>query len=306
MEATRRFLADNMFVRCEAEHPGSEHVEELADKVDAIIQETLHFIRNMGGDAQLHKCAILASSDKLRKKLRGKTWGPERKPIPIAVDIRDLGSHFSCGKRPTSKTLKDRVKAALPIAKRIGYMRLTTARRLRMLKSKVFAKTLYGVEATPMPRGEASRLQTTVIDSAGGYRTKTISPALAIYGTDTPGIDVQAEILKRRMRYLVRYLEREVSAKRKVEQILRGIAEYDVEHPKGPVALIIKGPQEAWRKAHRGAGLGGAEGNGPGHYGGTRGGPPEKDPPDEPEGVLEGKRQDPSNPDRSQSNRVVP
>ena len=240
MEATPRFLADDMFVRCEAEHPGGEHVEELADKVDAIIEETLHFIRNMGGDAQLHKCAILASNDKLRKKLRGKTWGPERKPIPVAVDIRDLGSHFSCGKRPTSKTLKDRVKAALPIAKRIGYMRLTTARRLRMLKSKVFAKALYGVEATPMPRGEASRLQTAVIDSAGGYRTKTRSPALAIYGTDTPGIDVQAEILKRRMRYLIRYMEREESIKRRVEQILRGIAEYDVEHPKGPVALIIK------------------------------------------------------------------
>ena len=98
MEATPRFLADDMFVRCEAEHPGGEHVEELADKVDAIIEETLHVIRNMGGDAQLHKCAILASNDKLRKKLRGKTWGPERKSIPVAVDIRDLGSHFSCGK----------------------------------------------------------------------------------------------------------------------------------------------------------------------------------------------------------------
>ena len=73
MEATPRFLADDMFVRCEAEHPGGEHVEELADKVDAIIEETWYFIRNMGGDAQLHKCAILASNDKLRKKLRGKT-----------------------------------------------------------------------------------------------------------------------------------------------------------------------------------------------------------------------------------------
>ena len=91
-----------------------------------------------------------------------------------------------------------------------------------------------------MPRGEASRLQTAVIDSAGGYRTKTRSPALAIYGRDTPGIDVQAEILKRRMRYLIRYMEREESIRRRVERILRGIAEYDVEHPKGPVALIIK------------------------------------------------------------------
>ena len=62
---------------------------------------------------------------------------------------------------------------------------------------------------------EASRLQTAVIDSAGGYRTKTRSPALAIYGTDTPGIGVQAEILKRRMRYLTRYMEREDSIKSK-------------------------------------------------------------------------------------------
>ena len=72
MDATPRFLADDMFVRCEAEHPGSVHVEELADKVDAVIEETLYFICNMGGDAQLHKCAILASDDKLRRMLRGK------------------------------------------------------------------------------------------------------------------------------------------------------------------------------------------------------------------------------------------
>ena len=91
-----------------------------------------------------------------------------------------------------------------------------------------------------MPRAWASRLQTPVIDSAGGYRTNTRSPALAIYGTDTPGIDVQAEILKRRVRYLIRYMEREESIRRRVERIMRGITEYDVERPKGPVALIVK------------------------------------------------------------------
>ena len=51
---------------------------------------------------------------------------------------------------------------------------------------------------------------------------------------------MQAEILKRRMRYLIRYMEKEEGIRRRVERILRGIAEYDVEHPKGPVALIIK------------------------------------------------------------------
>ena len=89
MGATPRFLADDMFARCEAEHPGSEHVEDLADKVDAVIEETLHFIRNMGGNAQLHKCAILASDDKLRRRLRGKNWGPggSRYRLPWTSEI---------------------------------------------------------------------------------------------------------------------------------------------------------------------------------------------------------------------------
>ena len=113
MEATPRFLVDDMFVWCEAEHPGSEHVEDLADKVDAVIEETLHVIRNIGGDAQLHKCAILASDDKLRKRNSGERPGdPSGSQYRLPVDIRDLGSHVSCGKRPTSKTLKDRVKAS--------------------------------------------------------------------------------------------------------------------------------------------------------------------------------------------------
>ena len=57
-----------------------------------------------------------------------------------------------------------------------------------------------------MTKAAASRLQTAVVDAAGGYRARVRSPALAIYGADTPGIDLQAEILKRRMRYLARYI----------------------------------------------------------------------------------------------------
>ena len=108
--------------------------KELADKVDAIIEETLHLFATWEATPSCTSALSWPATTSYAGSSGERPGDLERKPIPVAVDIRDLGSHFSCGKRPTSKTLKDRVRAALPIAKRIGYMRLTTARRLRMLK----------------------------------------------------------------------------------------------------------------------------------------------------------------------------
>ena len=81
MEGVPRFLANDMFVRAESEQAAEDPTEELCQKVDSVIEETLLFIRSMGGGAQPHKCAILASDDKLRKKLRGETW-----PVLIVFD----------------------------------------------------------------------------------------------------------------------------------------------------------------------------------------------------------------------------
>ena len=57
-------------------------------------------------------------------------------------------------------------------------MRLTTSRRVRILKAEVFAKALYGVEATPLPENSRAKLQAAVLDAAGGFRGRARSSAL--------------------------------------------------------------------------------------------------------------------------------
>jgi hypothetical protein len=81
----------------------------------------------------LHKCAILASSEDVRARLRKLKWGPQNENIPVVTDARDLGAHISSGGRAKLATLKTRVAEKLPMAKRIGSMRLA-------LKSKCMAK----------------------------------------------------------------------------------------------------------------------------------------------------------------------
>ena len=242
MDATPRFLADDMFVKVSVRKEDAEKHMRVVTKVEEAITETLHFIKNMGGLAQLHKCAVLAGEPAIRTKLRGKRWGPEAEPIPVSVDIRDLGSHFSCGKRPSAKTLKARIEAAIPIAKRVGKMRLTTRRRMRILRAKVFAKALYGVEATALPEKSRAKLQAAVLDAAGGFRGRTRSPALGLYATDIRGLDVRAEIAKRRIKNLVKRMRKERGTEQTARRILRAIDEgdLDITNAKGPITLIVK------------------------------------------------------------------
>ena len=70
-----------------------------------------------------------------------------------------------------------------------------------MLRTKVFAKALYGVDATQMPESVARRLQSTVLGAAGRFRSRTRAPALALHAADLPALGVKAEILKSRLRH---------------------------------------------------------------------------------------------------------
>ena len=44
--------------------------EHLMAFTEAVVEDTLAYIKNIGGDAQLHKCAILASTAEVRTRLR--------------------------------------------------------------------------------------------------------------------------------------------------------------------------------------------------------------------------------------------
>ena len=63
-EAEPRFLADDMFARDSANNREADARDHLKARIETVIEDTLDYIRNMGGDAQVHKCAFLASSPK--------------------------------------------------------------------------------------------------------------------------------------------------------------------------------------------------------------------------------------------------
>ena len=98
----------------------------------------------------------------------------------MLTDIRDLGAHLTCARKPRATFLKVRVQEAAPIAKRIGGMKLNTPRRIKALKTKVVPKALYWVKATQMPEGAVKKLQAAVVDAARRFRSRTRSPALAL------------------------------------------------------------------------------------------------------------------------------
>ena len=163
-----RFLADDMFARCSAPKHVEEPLEHLQALTEAVVEATLDYIKNMGGNAQVRKCAILASSAELRAKLRGMKWGPKEEAIPIVTDARDLGAHLSASKRPRATTLKIKDAEAAPIARRIVSMKLDTSRRVRALKSIVPLNALCGVEATQLPDETVKQLQAAVLDAGVG------------------------------------------------------------------------------------------------------------------------------------------
>ena len=103
--AAPRCLADYMCARCAEDKREADSKERLEARTEAVVEDTLDYIRNIRGNAQLHKCAIMASSQRLRAELRGMRWGPKAEKIPVVTDIRDLGAHLSCAKRPRATTI---------------------------------------------------------------------------------------------------------------------------------------------------------------------------------------------------------
>ena len=65
----------------------------------------------------------------MRRKLKNMKWEHARRPNPS--DHGDLESHFACGKRAATWTLKDGIAKAIPTARKIGAVRLATQRKLK-------------------------------------------------------------------------------------------------------------------------------------------------------------------------------
>ena len=121
-------------------------------------------------------------------------------------------------------------------------MRRTTRRRVRVLRAKVFAKALYGVEATPLPEKSGPKLQAAVLDAAGGFRGRTRPPALGLHATDIRGLDVREVITTRRIRYLVKRMRKEDGTAQVARRVLQAAAaeEINISSAMGPITLTVK------------------------------------------------------------------
>ena len=95
-----------------------------------------------------------------------------------------------------------------------------------------------------MTEKSRSKLQAAVLDAAGSFRGRARSPALGLYATDLQGLDVRAEIVKRRLRYLIKTVMRDVRVGHVVREVIGKIEENDIKFAKGPVALILKDLRE--------------------------------------------------------------
>ena len=63
-------MADNMLARCTThDEEGGSSEDAVVARAEVVIEETLSAIRNIGSDAKLRKCAILAEAAAL---LRGR------------------------------------------------------------------------------------------------------------------------------------------------------------------------------------------------------------------------------------------
>ena len=91
-----------------------------------------------------------------------------------------------------------------------------------------------------MPEATSRRLQAVVLDAAGRFRTRARAPALAMYAADLPALDVKAEVLKGRLKYMARRMEHDPGVREAILEIKAGIEQYDIDSLKGPVALVLK------------------------------------------------------------------
>ena len=111
--------------------------EEGGTPISECIQETLLFVKRIGGQA-MHKCTILSSSAVMREAQTDVKRGTDRDPIPVTTDIR-AGIPFHLWQQSGNMHIEGQKCECDYASKKKWTMRLT----------KTIPTALCGVDSTP-------------------------------------------------------------------------------------------------------------------------------------------------------------
>eukprot|EP00969_Alexandrium_andersonii_P010789 469631-Alexandrium_andersonii.AAC.1 len=144
-----RSLADDLLVTTRCSDVRDVHAS-VAQHGEAVTH-TVNFLESMGARISIGKRMPVSSDAEARKLLKRTSFGGLG-AMPVAVHMRDLGSHMSLGKTRCGSTITARIKDATAIARGLAAFPTGRKQRVAVLKGKVLPKSMYGVEAAPTSR----------------------------------------------------------------------------------------------------------------------------------------------------------
>jgi hypothetical protein len=197
--ACPRVLADDVMIRTEGPNAELEFVDRF--------EETLRYMVDMGAEVSKSKSFIFASQASVRKRMREKVWRTIGGKLPATTHARDLGTHLNVGATMIGGTMTNRIKIGAKIANRVAWMPLSKNQKLKLIRTAVLPKALYGCEAAPCSDGVLGKLQTAIGRVAGGWSRKR-SNAMTFAAQKEGDPDPDNQILCRRIMALRRMTAR--------------------------------------------------------------------------------------------------
>ena len=167
--------------------------------------EFTQFLSDLGAKGAPNKSFSFSSCPVARKWLSLQVWQALGTHIPVRIHTRDLGAHLSTGCRLWSTTLASRMRAAKPIANRVGRVPANEDQKDNAITAKVNKLALYGSETQPIPEGPMSELQSAIV-SASGPKSSRRSPAIVFSLAAARGkeLDPNVEQVVRKVKLLRR------------------------------------------------------------------------------------------------------
>ena len=118
--------------------------------------------------------------------------------------MRDLGAHLTLSGVSAGVTLTARSSRAATALDRIRSLPIPAAKKATLIRGKAYAMGLYGVEGTPLNVSQGRMLRAKAADALVGKHQTMRSPEAALALVTAKGLDLDTEVLWRRIRLLRR------------------------------------------------------------------------------------------------------
>ena len=167
------------------------------------IQSTLDYVKDIGGRVAVSKCILLATMARHRRSLRLRQWVAGA-TMSVRHHMRDLGAHLTLSGGSAGVTLSARSSGAAKALDRIRSLPIPAAKKATLIRGRAYAMGLYGVEGTPLNVSQGRMLRAKAADALVGKHQTMRSPEAALALVTARGLDLDTEVLWRRIRLLRR------------------------------------------------------------------------------------------------------